>query len=293
MIVINNCPICNSSGPEKYLETQDYFLTKERFKIYRCPKCAFLFTNLYPELENLSDYYESEEYLSHSGKRKSLKDYLYRWVKGFAIKSKYKKVVETASESHGKILDYGCATGEFLNYCKSKGWKTLGIEPNEQAGNFAADRYGIEVRKGFKEVAEDDFDVLTFWHVLEHIPDLNEVLQFSGKVLKSSGTLVIAVPNINSWDAEHYGAYWAALDVPRHLYHFSEDSMENLLSKNDFKLTRTIPMKFDSYYVSLLSEKYKTGNYNYLSAFLKGCKSNRAARSNGQYSSLIFVAKKK
>jgi predicted SAM-dependent methyltransferase len=135
------------------------------------------------------------------------------------------------------------------------------------------------------------FDVITLWHVLEHLPNLENQLSTFKRLLKSNGTLIIAVPNYKSYDALYYKSFWAAFDVPRHLWHFSEDSISKLVSKQNMRVEKTLPMKFDSYYVSLLSEKYKNGVSNIFNAVRVGWLSNFKAKRSGEYSSLIYIVK--
>jgi predicted SAM-dependent methyltransferase len=112
-------------------------------------------------------------------------------------------------------------------------------------------------------------------------------------VLKDEGIAFIALPNHKSWDTQYYKKQWAAWDVPRHLYHFSMDTFSNLAKKHGFKIVEILPMKFDAFYVSLLSEKYRTNKMNYIKALFQGMKSNRwAKKNNNNYSSLIYVLRK-
>jgi len=130
------------------------------------------------------------------------------------------------------------------------------------------------------------------WHVLEHVPNLMESIKMLKELLTDDGHLIIAVPNFKSYDANHYKENWAAYDVPRHLWHFSESSIRHIFGKNDFAVIKTLPLIFDSFYVSLLSEKYKTGKSNLINGFVNGLKSNMKASRSGEYSSKIYVLKK-
>jgi 2-polyprenyl-3-methyl-5-hydroxy-6-metoxy-1,4-benzoquinol methylase len=197
--------------------------------------------------------------------------------------------------SRGTILDYGCGTGMFLKTAKESGWKTFGIEPDESARKLAKE-YNSDIYDSLgsldKTIDNGTLSVITLWHVLEHVSDLNNTLDFFSKKLNEKGVLIIAVPNHISYDAKFYKEYWAAYDVPRHLYHFEKVTMEALLANHNFKLVQTKAMKFDSFYVSMLSEKYKTGAINYLAAFISGLRSNWIASSAEEYSSVIYIFKK-
>lgn len=290
---LNTCPVCEGTSLKTLSEVTDHFLSKETFHLSQCDSCGFVFTNPRPEVKDLEKYYQSEDYFSHSKKKKGLITFLYDLVKNHSLEKKHKLI--SSFKSNGKILDIGCATGEFLNYFQNKDWDCSGIEPAENPRQFAIDNYKLDVKpeEALDTFAPESFDVITMWHVLEHVPKLNERIGQIKKLLKPDGLLVIALPNHLSWDAAHYQNYWAGYDVPRHLYHFSPQTVSTLLDKHQFTNFDSKPMKFDSFYVSLLSEKYKTGSMKFLSAFISGMKSNLSAkRRDNNYSSLIYLANK-
>ncbi|MFP4471218.1 MAG: class I SAM-dependent methyltransferase [Bacteroidales bacterium] len=272
---------------------RDHFLSGEDFGIFTCPGCELQFTNPRPEPENLARYYQSDEYLSHTAAKKGLVSGIYKFVRNISLRKKYSLI--SKYKPSGSILDVGCGTGEFLNFMKQHRWETTGIEPTEEARNFASEQYGLNVlpEEKIDELPASGFDVITLWHVLEHVPDLNGRMVQLKRLLKDDGLMVFALPNPGSWDAAYYGSYWAAWDVPRHLYHFNKTSFTKLLEKHLLKLISVHPMKFDSFYVSLLSEKYKSGRQNFLRASISGLKSNISAnRNQNNYSSLIYLVKK-
>ena len=286
------CPVCKSEKMESWLECKDHFLTGEMFTIVNCIDCGFRFTNPRPEPGNLGTYYQSPEYISHSNSRKGLFNSLYQKIRKYTIRKKYEMI--SSYTGNTRILDIGCATGEFLAYMKEKGWNTLGIEPDANARKQARDIRGLEVfdEGQLEKLADSSFGVITMWHVLEHVSDLRERMECLCRLLVPGGLLIVAVPNSDSHDAGMYGECWAGFDVPRHLYHFTPATMQRLLSSFGFILVKTVPMKFDAFYVSLLSEKYKHGKMLWLNGFLNGFRSNSRARRDGNYSSLIFIAKK-
>lgn len=290
---IVRCPICENKQLADIIQVEDYFLTHESFHLSKCSRCGFLITNPRPVASDLSKYYQSTDYLSHSKKKKSATSMLYNLVKNYSLGKKYQLI--TRFKTPGILLDIGSATGEFLHYFNKKNWTVTGIEPAETPRGFSIETYGLHVLQEEKidQLPAGHFDVVTLWHVLEHVPDLNGRMEQISKLLAPDGLLVIALPNHLSWDAQHYGNYWAGYDVPRHLYHFTPDTISKLLSKHGFEIFKTEPMKFDAYYVSLLSEKYQSGKSNFLAAFRNGLKSNKSAKHrNANYSSLIYLAKK-
>ena len=292
MVDLIHCPVCKEQYFSKYLDCKDHFLTKEDFTIVECDNCHLLFTNPRPTEIDQPSYYKSEEYISRSNVKGGLVNSIYHKVRNHTIKKKY-SIVNRNSQGNN-ILDIGCGTGELLNYFKLKGWNTRGVEPDPDARKLAIDNYQLNISDldSLLDKADIRFDIITMWHVLEHVWDLHSYLDGIKNLLNDNGTFIVAVPNRNSWDAKHYKSMWAAYDVPRHLYHFSQKSMNELMESANFKLHKIVPMKFDSYYISLLSEKYKTGKQNMLKGFLNGLYSNFYARLNqNNFSSLIFIYK--
>lgn len=249
-----------------------------------------LFTHPKPAAKELDAYYASPNYISHTDSKKTQLDKIYQWVKKYMLHRKL-GWIEKKFPDRGRILDIGAGTGDFLLEAKKKGWKVSGVEPNEQAGNIALEK-GIKLATTSGKFSSNKFDVITLWHVLEHVYDLRAQIIELEHLLKKGGLLIIAVPNYKSYDAQHYKEFWAAYDVPRHLYHFSQNSFKPLFEGTGFKQTDSRPLIFDAYYVSLLSEKYKTGNPNYLKAIYTGFLSNLKARSTSEYSSIAYFFRK-
>ncbi|MNQ16483.1 Demethylmenaquinone methyltransferase [compost metagenome] len=272
-----------------FLTVKDHSVSKEIFELYHDQILDMLITSPQPALENLGRYYESEDYISHTDNKRSLFEKAYHFVKNIALKNKLNLI--NSEQSHkGRILDIGAGTGDFLLTAKNDGWETVGVEPSERAKNIAIQK-GISFVNEIDALKNNSFDVITMWHVLEHVPNLELQIQELKRLLKPTGTLIVAVPNFKSYDAKYYNEFWAAYDVPIHFWHFSKKAIQSLFEKVDMKLEKVLPMKFDSFYVSLLSEKYKTGKMNYISAFFVGLKSNLKASSTKEYSSHIYVLK--
>lgn len=209
----------------------------------------------------------------------------------YTLHQKYKLIQSLGTEK--STLDYGCGTGHFINYLNSKAWKTDGIEPDKTARTIASKNESLEIYSSLSEIPKNKYGVITLWHVLEHIHDLNETIQSLRSLLQKNGRLVIAVPNHESYDQQLYKQHWAAYDTPRHLYHFNQLTIKELMKYNKLKLIETHPMKLDAYYVSMLSEQQKNGKSNYIQSIINGWKSNNWAKNNGNnYSSLIYIFKK-
>lgn len=291
MEVIEKCPLCGTESFNHWLTCEDYTVSRESFAIVRCDECGFLFTNPRPKEDQLGRYYQSEAYISHSDTSKGIVNKLYKIVRKITLARKYRMVKPYLRTN--RLLDVGCGTGAFLDFCKRKGAEVYGVEPDAGARGMARDKYGIEPKEeaALKLWPEKNFDVITLWHVLEHVPRLNERVVELRRLLNDEGRLFIAVPDYRSADAGKYGKYWAAYDVPRHLYHFDRQTIERLFRNHDLVLERVLPMKFDAYYVSLQSEKFKHGRTRLFPAFFSGFHSNRKAKK-GEYSSQIYVFRK-
>tara|TARA_B100000795_G_scaffold99911_1_gene73471 strand:+ start:2937 stop:3782 length:846 start_codon:yes stop_codon:yes gene_type:complete len=279
----------NTQDSTFYLSTKDYFKTGEVFDLVHDSRYDFLITTPQPPKESLASYYDTEDYISHSNTQKGVVAFLYTLVQKWSLKNK-KNLVCNLSKQKGRLLDVGAGTGSFCEIIKHAGWETIGVEPNNKARKIAAQRQ-LLLLENIEDVQGQKFDVITLWHVLEHLPDLEKTIVKIENLLSPQGVLIIAVPNYKSFDAKYYKQFWAAYDAPRHLWHFSQKSMTHLFSKN-ITLLKTKPMIFDSFYVSLLSEKYKTGNSFSLKAFFIGLWSNISAIRSKEYSSLIYCFKK-
>lgn len=216
-------------------------------------------------------------------------------VRNYTLQSKKKLLNQVNNNAKGALLDIGAGTGAFANTMKLDDWQVTALEPDDVARENALKNYGLQLQTPdtLYCLPESSFDVITMWHVLEHVHDLHGYIDTFQKILQPNGTLIIAVPNYTSHDAEKYGQYWAAYDVPRHLYHFSPDCMQRLMQTHGFTVTNYIPMWFDSFYVSMLSEQYKNGKSNIVGAVSTALESNRMAWTDAKKcSSVIYVIKK-
>ncbi|WP_024768614.1 class I SAM-dependent methyltransferase [Aquimarina macrocephali] len=272
-----------------FIECKDYTVSGEKFQLLYDKEYDMLVTSPKPNEKELGKYYESEDYISHTDSKRSLFEKLYHLVKTYSLNKKV-KLISKLNQQRGVLLDIGAGTGDFLSAAKNRGWKIEGVEPNNQAKELAKQK-GIDLKPETANLDSKSFDVITMWHVLEHIPDLQLQIRELRRLLKPNGFVIIAVPNFKSYDAKQYNSFWAAYDVPRHLWHFSKTSIQKLFEEENLKLEKVLPMKFDSFYVSLLSEKYKSGKMNFLNAFWVGLRSNLKAKRSGEYSSHIYILK--
>ena len=274
------------------MKIKDHFLSQEEFKIIETEIQGIYKTSPLPD--DLGKYYESKDYISHHQDSGSLKEEVYKFLQKFNLNYK-KNIIKNEIGNHLKILDYGCGAGEFVKFIENE-YTTFGFEPNENARNFAKQKSEKTIFISSPELTEienESLDAITLWHVFEHIEEREKYLKIFHEKLKPNGLLIIAVPNHTSYDGKKYKEFWAAYDVPRHLWHFSQESIRLLFEEKGFKLIGVKPMPFDAFYVSLLSEKYKSGRMNFLKGFYHGLLSNLSALRTGEYSSLIYLLKVK
>ncbi|AXG68923.1 demethylmenaquinone methyltransferase [Kordia sp. SMS9] len=277
------------------ITVKDHSVSGEDFQLVFDEVLEMYKTEPQPSLETLSSYYESEDYISHTDAKRNLFEKIYHWVRSYMLSKKMIIVEKYTKSNTKKVLDIGCGTGDFLAMSQKYKWEIAGVEPDAQARKIAAQKTETEIHTNdwLSQIPDHSFDAITMWHVLEHVPNLDEQIATLKRIIKPNGSLFIAVPNFKSHDAHHYKEFWAAFDVPRHLWHFSQKSIKLLFAKENMKVVKILPMKFDAYYVSLLSEKHKTGNMNPIKGFYRGFVSNFKAISSSEYSSLIYVIKNK
>lgn len=293
MKVLSECPVCHHTDFTPLFTCEDYTVSHETFQLTGCEHCGLVMTNPQPDDDQLEKYYHSDAYISHSNKSLTITDRVYKIARTFTLNWKYRLIQRHAAAPPQSVLDFGCGTGSFLRTCKLRHMKISGVEPSDTARQLAIQTTGAHIAPTLDNIT-DRFDVITLWHVLEHVSNFNDTIHQLRNRLAENGTIFIAVPNLNSLDARNYKQHWAAYDVPRHLWHFSMKTMERLLLQNQLRLTTIVPMKLDSFYVSLLSEKHRdsTGAGSLVKAVLQGLHSNRAAKKTGEYSSLIYIARK-
>jgi 2-polyprenyl-3-methyl-5-hydroxy-6-metoxy-1,4-benzoquinol methylase len=296
MITYTQCPVCAGTQIQNSFSAKDYTVSNEVFTIAKCNDCTHLFTQNVASQNDIGKYYQSENYISHSDTQAGIINKLYHTVRKRTLAGKKNLVQKETGKQQGKILDIGCGTGAFLNTMKEANWNTTGLEPDDTARKKALELYKIQARPSHEifDLPNDSYDAISMWHVLEHVHQLQEYIAQLKNMLTANGKIFIAVPNYTSYDAQHYGTYWAAYDVPRHLYHFSPASMKTLVEQHGLKIKKIKPMWFDSFYVSMLSEQYKNGKANIVKAFFIGLLSNvKTMFDKEKCSSLIYVIEKK
>ena len=283
-----SCPICNEGTLSFVLDCPDHFLSKESFQLYDCNYCKVRITYPQPPPEKIFDYYKSEDYVSHSDTKKGLINFAYQQVKSITLRQKVRLLNKWSPGK--KLLDYGCGTGDFLQFAQAKNYSVSGVEPDDSARQLAAKKSLVVHPLEWLNSTDRNFQAITLWHVLEHTYEPIKVLAQLKSKLEADGILVIAVPNYASLDAKHYGADWAAYDVPRHLFHFHPDTMKLVAEKLNLNLEAKVGMPFDSFYVSMLSEGYQN-RFSPLGA-ITGLRSNIQARKTGNFSSMIYILRK-
>jgi len=289
------CPVCGSAGISRVFKVKDNTASQEYFEIYHCSNCQVRFTQNAPSEGSIGEYYKSENYISHSDTSKGIINRLYQTVRNISLNQKRKLIEKTTGLQKGNLLDVGSGTGYFAASMKKTGWQVTGLEPDEGARKVAADIHSLKLLPVTElfNLPPNSFDAITLWHVLEHVHDVKKYVSAFKKLLNDNGKIFIAVPNYTSYDAKSYGSNWAAYDVPRHLYHFTPQTMQWLMKHQGLKMVDMKPMWFDSFYVSLLSSKYKNGSPNWFGAFWTGLISNLQAMSDAKKcSSVIYIISK-
>lgn len=294
-ILHSQCPVCQSDSLMQNHISADWLVSGETFPVIRCKRCGFMFTNNYPAEEHIGKYYKSEEYISHSNAAAGLSGRLYKLARTLMLSRKRKLISGYISASGSTLLDIGCGTGHFVAFMNRQGWVATGIERDRDAREYAAKINKIKVAgdESLQHLPPSYYDVITMWHVLEHFHDPVKAIRQVAGALKPEGIIVVALPNHGSYDAHHYGADWAAWDVPRHLWHFNPDSFSLFTESHDLKIIKKSTMPFDSFYVSILSEKAKGSGVSLIKGMFWGFISQTAALFNvNRSSSVIYILKK-
>ena len=290
------CPLCNSNEIVAQFTCNDHFATGEPFDIYKCNKCGFVFTQGAPDEKEIGRYYESPEYISHSNTNKGIINRIYHIARSIMLQHKVNLIKKLTMLRNGRLLDYGAGTGYFAREMQRKGWQITAIEKSEQARNHSKENYNFEIlpEEAFAQLEPQSYDVITLWHVMEHLQNPDAFWEQAKRILDDSGIMIVAVPNCASYDAENYGKHWAAYDVPRHLWHFTSSTIMRMGEKHGFILERRYPMPLDGFYVSMLSEKYKGARMPFIKGMWNGFLGWIATCDKcSSGSSIIYVFRKK
>ena len=288
----SHCPVCRSSQIDPLITVQDHSVSGETFVVWQCHQCSLRFTQDVPDAESIGPYYKSADYISHTNTSKGFINKAYQTVRNYTLKQKAKLIQKYTGQQQGKLLDVGAGTGAFLLQMKKEGWETTGVEPDADARKVALRDFGLPLLEShcLYTLPQMHFDAITMWHVLEHVHDLHGQVAHLKTLLKPRGKLIVAVPNYQALDADIYKPYWAAYDVPRHLYHFTPQAIQTLMQQHGLKVVDTKPMWFDAFYISLLSSKYQWGRSRLIGSFISGLRSNLKALSDEKRcSSLIYI----
>jgi 2-polyprenyl-3-methyl-5-hydroxy-6-metoxy-1,4-benzoquinol methylase len=292
-LTITRCPVCSSENIQSGFQATDHTVSGKSFEICQCLDCSLRFTQSIPSQDLIKEYYRSETYISHTDTSKGFINRLYHLVRKRTLEGKRKLICSKTGIKSGKLLDIGAGAGAFVHHMQQHGWQATGLEPDESARQRAAALYQVQLLpvESIKTLQDNSYDAITLWHVLEHVHDLHGYMETLKRMIKPGGCIFIAVPNYTSYDARVYRGNWAAYDVPRHLYHFSPASMSRLFRLHNLREKSVHPMWYDSFYISLLSEKYKVGGGNTIRGFWTGAVSNmKTLFHKDRSSSLVYVA---
>ncbi len=290
----DSCPICGHADCRPVFQVVDQLVSQQSFQLIECPHCSVRLTQDAPGAADSGAYYQSDEYISHTNTRQGLINQIYQLVRRRTLSQKIKWVERATGLSGGRVLDVGSGTGAFVSALRRSGWRADGLEPDAAARQVGLRDYGITLMESDQlyQLPSGEFDAITLWHVLEHVHDLHGYMKEFRRVLKSGGRLLLALPNHTSWDADHFQQWWAAYDVPRHLYHFAPDSIRALAKRNGFECQSLRPLWYDAFYIALLSHQHQCGQNRWLSSMYVGLRSNwRAYFDRERGSSLVYVLK--
>ena len=278
----------NESHKSKFT-AKDHLVSGEYFDIIWNESRTIAKTNI-ENIKNVSSYYNSSNYDSFKNKAKGGLDIIYFLIQ--KIMFRYKLFLIRIYLKGNRVLDYGAGSGKFAAFLSKKNFNTSVVEPyNKEIKNHSL--LNINIYEKIADIPKSDcYDGITLWHVLEHLPNPEDVLSKIHNILEKKGVLMIALPNINSLDARYYKSYWAALDVPRHIWHYTIKGITSLVESKGFKLEKKYPLFFDAFYISYISETYKNSRFAMIRGFFFALLSNFSALFNKEFSSMIFIFKK-
>ena len=285
---LDRCPACGSPDIGSYTTITDHYYSKENFDIAACKGCGLRFTQNRPAPEEIGRYYDSENYASHdSGKKASVFLKVYQMARDYMLGLKFNLVRQFKPEWK-QVLDYGTGEGFFTEYLLKKGKDASGIEPSAVARENFKSRTGKTLFEDIDALpADKTFQVITLWHVLEHIHTLRETMEKLTERLEQKGIIVIAIPNQKAKDLEAFGPHWAAWDVPRHLYHWDTDSLSAFMKSLGLVRIHTGQLPLDPFYIGMISARY--AGKGAVSGILTGLKSYFHGKSNPAEGSTLLT----
>jgi len=295
MVHHDHCPLCLSEMITVHFSCIDHFISKESFVIARCCTCGFMFTQDYPDENEIYKYYESALYISHSDTHEGIINKIYHLIRKVMLLRKRRMINRITGLKTGKLLDVGSGTGHFAYVMKKSGWAVKGIEISDKTRNLSASTFNLEIigPEQIPELDANSFDCVTMWHVLEHFHNPYRYVADIITLLKPGGVCLIALPNSGSYDAKYYRQAWAAFDVPRHLWHFDPVTFNNFARKSGLKAEGQLVLPFDVFYISLLSEKYKGSRWPFISGITRAIWFSFLSVFDGnRSSSVIYVVRK-
>lgn len=292
METLQHCPACGSTNFEKRFEAKDYTVSQNSFGVVACSSCGLNFTNPRPKADEAGYFYQSDTYISHSDTQQGLVNKLYHAVRNITLKQKA-RWIQANQKGNKNLLDIGCGNGHFLKTCQDAGWNITGMELDPETAARAATLVQEKIYPNLTAIPESkQFELISLWHVLEHVYELDAYFEFFKKRIATDGKLLLALPNSKSFDAGYFKEYWAAYDVPRHIYHFNPETIQFVAKKHGFRLVKQRGQIFDSFYIALLSNQYRSGSKRLIHSFLLGLWSNVLAYTKtGNYSSNVYIFK--
>lgn len=248
--MFSSCFFCGSHDIGSSIASVERLSKKETFHIATCGACGMKRTIDAPALKDIGTYYAHESYVSHTGVRvwplRVLRT-LRLWLRAHMISSFFQR--------KGSLLDIGCGVGDFAALIQKQGWNVLCIEPDESTRQKAQKQYKLDVRdvSALAHLPEATFDVITLWHVLEHMYDPLQTGATVKRLLNSEGVCIVAVPNAEAYSAEHYGCNWVAYDVPRHVSHFRSRDIHTWAERSGLEVIRQSSVPLDEFFCCLKS----------------------------------------
>lgn len=292
---LNPCPLCGAIETVPYATCSDHASSRLQYLLLRCPACGVVFTDNHPEEDEMEQFETLDSQIRRADSPEGITERLYRHVRRRMLRRKAGLVVRQSYRDSGTLLNYGAKRGFFSDHMERKGWKVTSVDRHHENRQFSLEHFHHRM-SGMQEMSDftpETFDVITLWHVFEHENEPERLLDTFHRILRPGGILVMSCPNICSTDAMHYGPYWAAYDVPRHLWHFNPVSLNRLVHRHGFTLMHHEKMPYDCFYISIMSEQYMMHRLAFLRGMAYGLHSWLVSLTRrGRSSSIVYVFRK-